>query len=80
MNLSLYWFKLFFFAYEENSVPNARREEISSKLTSLPSQPPPGQEPQCLKTEGATAKVVILVQALCVPCFVHLSIDVNYHS
>ncbi|XP_037536190.1 CUE domain-containing protein 2 [Nematolebias whitei] len=41
----------------ENSVPEARREEISSKLTNLPSQPPPGKEPQCLKTEGATAKL-----------------------
>ncbi|XP_013890052.1 CUE domain-containing protein 2 [Austrofundulus limnaeus] len=42
-------------AYEENSVPEAGREEISSKFTGLP--PPPGQEPQFLKTEGATAKL-----------------------
>lgn len=70
----------FFIAYEENSVPEARREEISSKLANLPSQPPPGQEPQSLKTEGATAKVGILVQAHCVARFVHLTIDVNCHS
>ncbi|XP_017283980.1 CUE domain-containing protein 2 [Kryptolebias marmoratus] len=44
-------------AYEENTVTKARGEEISLKLTSLPSRPPAGQEPQCLKTEGATAKL-----------------------
>ncbi|XP_036979536.1 CUE domain-containing protein 2 isoform X2 [Acanthopagrus latus] len=42
----------------ENAVPKARTEEISLKLTTLPSEPPPGRETQCLKTqtEGATAK------------------------
>uniref|UniRef100_A0A1A8NUX7 CUE domain containing 2 n=1 Tax=Nothobranchius rachovii TaxID=451742 RepID=A0A1A8NUX7_9TELE len=42
----------------ENNVPKSRTEEVSLKVTSLPSQHPPGQEPQCLKpqTEGATAK------------------------
>uniref|UniRef100_A0A1A8GHP9 CUE domain containing 2 n=1 Tax=Nothobranchius korthausae TaxID=1143690 RepID=A0A1A8GHP9_9TELE len=45
-------------AFEENNVPKSRTEEVSLKVTSLPSQHPPGQEPQCLKpqTEGATAK------------------------
>lgn len=45
---------------EENAVPKARTEEISLKLTTLPSEPPPGRETQCLKTqtEGATAKVI----------------------
>ncbi|XP_004551719.1 CUE domain-containing protein 2 isoform X1 [Maylandia zebra] len=44
-------------AREENGIPKARTEEISLKLTSLPSEPP-RRETQCLKsqTEGATAK------------------------
>lgn len=50
-----------FLADEENSVPKARTHDISLKLTTLPSEPPPGRETQCLKTqtEGATAKVII---------------------
>lgn len=49
------------FIAEENDVPKARTEEISLKLTTLPSEPPPEIETQCLKTqtEGATAKVII---------------------
>uniref|UniRef100_A0A1A7YJ51 CUE domain containing 2 n=1 Tax=Iconisemion striatum TaxID=60296 RepID=A0A1A7YJ51_9TELE len=45
-------------AFEENNVPKSRTEEVSLKLTTPPSQHPPGQESQCLKTqtEGATAK------------------------
>uniref|UniRef100_A0A8C6NNG2 CUE domain containing 2 n=1 Tax=Nothobranchius furzeri TaxID=105023 RepID=A0A8C6NNG2_NOTFU len=45
-------------AFEENNVSKSRTEEVSLKVTSLPSQHPLGQEPQCLKpqTEGATAK------------------------
>ncbi|XP_039639895.1 CUE domain-containing protein 2 isoform X2 [Perca fluviatilis] len=45
-------------ADEANLEPKARAEEISLKLTDLPSEPPPG-ETQCLKTqtEGATAKL-----------------------
>ncbi|XP_028279016.1 CUE domain-containing protein 2 [Parambassis ranga] len=41
-------------ADEESSVPEAHAEDIST----LPSEPPPGGETQCLKTqtEGATAK------------------------
>ncbi|XP_059214844.1 CUE domain-containing protein 2 [Centropristis striata] len=44
----------------ENAEPKARTEEISLKLTTLPSEPPPG-ETQCLKTqtEGATAKLPV---------------------
>lgn len=47
-------------ADEENGVPEVTTEDISSKLSTLPSQPPPGLELQCLKTqtEGATAKVI----------------------
>ncbi|XP_061601618.1 CUE domain-containing protein 2 [Cololabis saira] len=44
-------------ADEENGIPKVRTEDVSSKLDTLPSQPPPA-ELQCLKppTEGATAK------------------------
>lgn len=47
-------------AYEENE-PKASTEEISLKLTTLPAEPPPGRELQCLKTqtEGATAKLPV---------------------
>ncbi|XP_032397950.1 CUE domain-containing protein 2 [Etheostoma spectabile] len=47
-------------ADEANLEPKARAEEISLKLTDLPSEPPPG-ETQCLKTqtEGATAKLPV---------------------
>lgn len=47
-------------ADEENIESKARTEEISLKLTNLPSEPPPG-ETQCLKTqtEGATAKLPV---------------------
>ncbi|XP_078128975.1 CUE domain-containing protein 2 [Sander vitreus] len=47
-------------ADEANVEPKARAEEISLKLTDLPSEPPPG-ETQCLKTqtEGATAKLPV---------------------
>ncbi|XP_049455846.1 CUE domain-containing protein 2 [Epinephelus fuscoguttatus] len=47
-------------AYEENE-PKASTEEISLKLTTLPAEPPPGRESQCLKTqtEGATAKLPV---------------------
>ncbi|XP_031697908.1 CUE domain-containing protein 2 [Anarrhichthys ocellatus] len=42
----------------ENVEPKARTEDNSQKLDPLPSEPPPGEEAQCLKTqtEGATAK------------------------
>ncbi|XP_071389502.1 CUE domain-containing protein 2 [Centroberyx affinis] len=45
----------------ENSVPTARADEISVKLTALSTGPPPGAETHCLKaqTEGATAKVAV---------------------
>ncbi|KAM9727862.1 CUE domain-containing protein 2 isoform 1-T2 [Menidia menidia] len=45
-------------ANEENGVPKERSEELSLKLATLTSQPPPQREPQCLQTqtEGATAK------------------------
>ncbi|KAL7383428.1 hypothetical protein ABVT39_010484 [Epinephelus coioides] len=47
-------------AYEE-AEPKASTEEISLKLTTLPAEPPPGRETQCLKTqtEGATAKLPV---------------------
>lgn len=47
-------------AYEENE-PKASTEEISLKLATLPAEPPPGRESQCLKTqtEGATAKLPV---------------------
>ncbi|XP_049927540.1 CUE domain-containing protein 2 [Epinephelus moara] len=47
-------------AYEETE-PKASTEEISLKLTTLPAEPPPGRESQCLKTqtEGATAKLPV---------------------
>ncbi|KAE8280675.1 CUE domain-containing protein 2 [Larimichthys crocea] len=43
---------------DKEDVPKSRTEEISLKLTTLLSEPPPGRETQCLKTqtEGATAK------------------------
>ncbi|XP_074502061.1 CUE domain-containing protein 2 [Sebastes fasciatus] len=49
-------------ADEENIESKARTEEISLKLTNLPSEPPPA-ETQCLKTqtEGATAKLPVSV-------------------
>ncbi|XP_026212162.1 CUE domain-containing protein 2 [Anabas testudineus] len=45
----------------ENSESKTRAEEISLKLTSLPSEPPQEREMQCLKTqtEGATAKLPV---------------------
>ncbi|XP_026165499.1 CUE domain-containing protein 2 [Mastacembelus armatus] len=48
-------------ADEENCVPKERTEEVSLKLTTLHSDPRPGRETQCLKTqtEGATAKLPV---------------------
>ncbi|XP_071774213.1 CUE domain-containing protein 2 [Centroberyx gerrardi] len=45
----------------ENSVPTARADEISVKLTALSTGPAPGTETHCLnaQTEGATAKVPV---------------------
>lgn len=46
-------------ADNENSVPKARTDEVSLKLTTMPSASPTGSEAQCLTTqpEGATAKL-----------------------
>lgn len=46
-------------ADNENSVPKARTDEISLKLSTMPSASPTGSEAQCLTTppEGATAKL-----------------------
>ncbi|KAK7901371.1 hypothetical protein WMY93_018140 [Mugilogobius chulae] len=46
-------------ADNENNVPKARTDEISLKLTTMPSASPTGSEAQCLtnQTEGATAKL-----------------------
>lgn len=46
-------------ADNENSVPKARTDEISLKLTTMPIASPTGSEAQCLTTqpEGATAKL-----------------------
>lgn len=48
-------------ADNENSVPKARTDEVSLKLTAMPSASPTGSEAQCLTTqpEGATAKLPI---------------------
>lgn len=66
----------FYLAREENGIPKARTEEISLKLTSLPSEPP-RRETQCLKsqTEGATAKVIDSpdISTLCFFTYLHLS-------
>lgn len=46
-------------ADNENGLPEARTDEISTKLTTMPSALPTGSDTQCLKTqtEGATAKL-----------------------
>ncbi|XP_020486556.1 CUE domain-containing protein 2 [Labrus bergylta] len=48
-------------ADEQNGVSKAKTEEISLKLTTMSTEPPPGRETQCLKnqTEGATAKLPV---------------------
>nr|XP_046257795.1 CUE domain-containing protein 2 [Scatophagus argus]XP_046257796.1 CUE domain-containing protein 2 [Scatophagus argus]XP_046257797.1 CUE domain-containing protein 2 [Scatophagus argus] len=48
-------------ARSSENVPKARTEEISLKLSTLPTEPPPGRGTQCLKTqtEGATAKLPV---------------------
>lgn len=65
-----------FLADQDSNVPEAHAEDISA----LPSEPPPGGETQCLKTqtEGATAKVILLAHiSLVSPAGLLVSFEIN---